>query len=241
MVELLGFRILDCSKSEYISDLMKQFEGGEKKVIVSGNPEVLNNGLKIRELSILYNESDIIPDGIGIIIGGKITRQRFREKIAGIELMEDILILSGERKIKVYMLGSEEWVVKKAVNECSQNFGVLMAGYHNGYFDLESCEAIIREINDSGAEILFIGMGSPRQELFIARYRHMLKCRIQMGVGGSFDILAGKLKRAPRWMIRTGFEWLYRVINEPARIVRLTSIPNFLIKVVRNRGNKEGR
>jgi N-acetylglucosaminyldiphosphoundecaprenol N-acetyl-beta-D-mannosaminyltransferase len=97
---------------------------------------------------------------------------------------------------------------------------------------MNDCSGIIDDINRSGADAIFIAMGCPRQELFIIKYKDILKPKIFMGVGGSFDIIAGKLKRAPAWMIKAGLEWLYRVSKEPTRILRLTSIPVFLLKVI---------
>ena len=237
MVNLLGFNILDCSKSEYIDNLMEQYKSGKKVIILSGNPEILYNASNLKEVKTLFSESDIIPDGIGVIAAGRIIKQPFKEKIAGIEVMEEILKQSEKNGMKVYMLGAEERVLKEAALECTIRYGALIKGYHSGYFSLENCQEIIDDINGSAADVLLVGMGCPRQELFIARYRHLLKCNIMMGVGGSFDVLAGKVKRAPRWMISIGMEWLYRVINEPARIVRLTSIPKFLFKVMLNRKN----
>lgn len=239
MVNLLGFNILDCSKSEYIDALIEQYNNGKKVIILSGNPEVLYNALNLKEIKFLCSESDIIPDGVGVIAAGRIIKQPFKEKIAGIEVMEEILKLSEKNGMKVYMLGAEEWVLKEAAKECTIRYSALIKGYHNGYFNLENCQEIIDDINSSGADVLLVGMGCPRQELFIAKYRHLLNCNIMMGVGGSFDVLAGKVKRAPKWMISIGMEWLYRVINEPARIVRLVNIPKFLFKVMLNKKNNK--
>jgi N-acetylglucosaminyldiphosphoundecaprenol N-acetyl-beta-D-mannosaminyltransferase len=97
---------------------------------------------------------------------------------------------------------------------------------------LDNCEDIIYDIDKSGAYILFVAMGAPRQDIFIADNMNRLPCTIYMGVGGSFDVFSGKIKRAPSWMIKLGLEWLYRVFKEPWRIKRLSSIPKFLLKVM---------
>lgn len=232
MVNLLGFDIIDTSLEEYLSMLIYKYEKGIRTVVVSGNPEILYTAMYNREVHDLCLNSDIIPDGIGVIISGRMTGQRFKEKIAGIDVLQRLLSYSGSKGAPLYMLGAEEEIVKRAVNASVEKYGACIAGYHNGYFNMEDCGDIIDDINKSGAGILFAAMGCPRQEMFIARYMDKLNCKIFMGVGGSFDVLAGKVKRAPQWMIKSGMEWLYRVANEPVRIFRLGTIPRFIIRAV---------
>lgn len=236
MINLLGFDIIDCSKREYIGALLEGYSRNSKKVIISGNPEILHTASRDAGLAALFRESDIIPDGIGVLAAGRITGQPVKEKIAGIEVMEEILKNSAKLNMKVYLLGAEEWVVKRAAEICSEKYGAVVSGFKDGYFDLDNCGDILEDINKSGAGVLFVAMGCPRQEKFIIKYKDTLNCKIYMGVGGSFDVLAGKTSRAPEWMIRSGLEWLYRVSREPARIWRLSTIPAFLLSVIiRNR------
>lgn len=236
MVNILGFNIIDCSMDDYIKSVMEGYRNKQKRIIVSGNPEVLNTAINDDEIAALCRASDIIPDGIGVVAAGRITNQHFKQKIAGIEVVEEILKLSQKNGIRIYLLGAEEWVVKKAADECFLKYNSIIAGCRDGYFSMDNCSDIIDEINKSKADAIFIGMGCPRQERFISRFGNELSCRIIMGVGGSFDVLSGKVNRAPSWMIRLGLEWLYRVSKEPARIIRLKSIPVFLFKVLlRNR------
>lgn len=232
MVEILGFDIISCAREEYVKTVFERVNAKQKTVIISGNPEILNTALKNPEVESLFRVSDIIPDGIGVLLAGKLTRQRFMEKLAGIEVMEEILKQSAAAGIKIYMLGAEKWVVEKAAEVCAQKYSSIIAGFHDGYFDMDNCPGIIEDINRSGADIIFAAMGCPRQELFISRFRDILNCSVFMGVGGSFDVLSGKAKRAPVWMRKIGLEWLYRVSKEPIRILRLTSIPVFLFKAV---------
>lgn len=234
MIELLGFEIFDGSKSQYMTYLMEKYKNGKKTVLISGNPEVLYNAIENDEMKSICKKADIIPDGVGVIVAGKITGQHFKQKIAGIEIMEEILKLSNTNNISVFMLGAEYWVVEKAVNICKHRYNTMIAGFHDGYFNMDDCMNIIDDINKSGADALLVAMGCPKQELFIAKYKDILNPKILMGVGGSFDVLAGKVQRAPKWMINLGLEWLYRVAKEPWRIKRLTSIPKFLVKVVLN-------
>ncbi|KPU46383.1 putative N-acetylmannosaminyltransferase [Oxobacter pfennigii] len=232
MVNILGFDIYNCSKNEYVDELMKRLSRGERAIIISGNPEVLYNAKSNSDVLGLCNEADIIPDGIGVLIAAKLTGQKITEKIAGIDVMEDIMKASEKHGMSFYFLGAEDWVVKKAAKLSSEKYNVNVKGFHNGYFDINNCQYIIDDINKSGSNVLLAAMGAPRQEIFISKYKNALNCSLLMGVGGSFDVLAGKVNRAPQWMIKLGLEWLYRVSCEPWRIKRLISIPKFLLRVL---------
>jgi len=232
MANILGFEIFEGSREEYIKTLMERLKQDKKIFILSGNPEVLYNALKSDDVKSFTKECDIIPDGIGTLVAGKITGQRFKEKIAGIDIVREILESSRTEKLGIYLLGAEKWVVQETAVQCASKYDAIICGYHDGFFDMDNCQDLIESINKSGAKVLFVAMGSPRQENFIMRYRDSLNCKIFMGVGGSFDVISGKVKRAPSWMISMGLEWLYRVAKEPARIKRLSAIPKFLLKVL---------
>lgn len=224
--------------NDNMEQLLKSISNFEKVHIVSGNPEVLFNGL---QNSVLLNNftsknSIIIPDGIGTVICSKIVKQPVKEKIAGIEVMDSIVKKCEKEKRGIYLLGSTQ----KSVDMCNINLRTKysklnIVGSHDGYFDLDNCEEIIREIEETRPQVLFVAMGCPRQEMFISKYMDRLPCKVFMGVGGSFDIIAGNLKRAPKWMINLGLEWLYRVAKEPFRIKRLASIPKFILMVIREK------
>lgn len=231
---ILGYEIFNQdfnSFIEYITDF--------KKVnIVSGNPEVLYNSLndKLLDSNLKSSNTIIIPDGIGTIIASKIKKAPVAEKIPGIEVMNYFIRLCSSNGKGIYLLGTKQEILEKCINNLKGNYpGINISGYHNGFFDMDNCNEIIRDIKEKEPFALFVAMGSPRQEKFIAKYMDELPCNIFMGVGGSFDIIAGELKRAPEWMIKLWLEWLYRVCKEPKRIIRLGSIPKFLLKVIRDK------
>ncbi|MDU1323067.1 MAG: WecB/TagA/CpsF family glycosyltransferase [Clostridium botulinum] len=234
--EMLGYSIFNGSKEELLNIIDKY-----KKVnIISGNPEVLYNGLNNEELFKNFTDKDsiIIPDGVGVVLASKIIKSPVKEKIAGIELMDGILKKCNENGKAVYLLGTTEDVLKECEKKLLIKYRNLnIIGKHNGFFDMDNCKDILEDIKESKPYALFIAMGCPRQEKFISKYMDKLPCKIYMGVGGSFDVFAGKVKRAPRWMIDCNLEWLYRVVKEPYRIKRLASIPKFLLKVALNKQN----
>lgn len=234
MASILGYKIFGGTKEELLSKIVNS---KTKVHIVSGNPEVLDNGLKDTELfnNFISDESIIIPDGIGVVIAAKAVGKPVKEKIAGIEVFEELIKYYENQKKGIYLLGAKEEVVTLACKNLKDKYkNLIISGYHHGYFDINNCNDIIGEVNKSKAEAIFVAMGAPRQEKFIVQYMNRLNCNVFMGVGGSFDIFAGNLKRAPKWMISLGLEWLYRVSKEPYRIKRLSVIPKFLLKVVKS-------
>lgn len=228
--EILNYKVFRESKSQ----LMTYIRELNKVNIISGNPEVLYRGLEDRTLLQLYTsqESIIIPDGIGTVLASRILGNPVKAKIAGIEIMDEIIKECAMKKRGIYLVGAKEEVLRECtINLLTKYPNLDIKGSHNGYFDLDNCLDLINDIKDKKPYALFVAMGCPRQELFIGKYLNELPCHIFMGVGGSFDVVAGQVNRAPKWMISLGLEWLYRVTKEPFRIKRLIFIPKFLIKV----------
>ncbi|AQS03584.1 WecB/TagA/CpsF family glycosyltransferase [Clostridium beijerinckii] len=235
--KILDFNIFNRDKNA----LMDYIENFEKVNIISGNPEVLFNGLNNLELKKNFKSesSIIIPDGVGTVIASKILRKPVKEKIAGIDIFREILIKANLEERSIYLLGSKEEIIKKCVENIKNEFPKLkISGFHNGFFDLNNCSDIIEDVKSGNPWAVFVAMGSPRQEIFIEKIIGNSNVHIFMGVGGVFDIFAGELKRAPKWMISLGLEWLYRVAKEPFRIKRLMAIPKFLLLVLKYR-NKQ--
>lgn len=226
-------KILDYSiYSETKTELIKYIQDIQHKVhIVSGNPEVLYSGYNNLELSNNFksDEAIIIPDGIGTVLSAKLLGTPVKEKIAGIEVMEEIIKFCEDKSRSIYLLGAKQEILDQCIINLKNKYPKLnIVGSHNGYFNMEDCDSVLDDIKSKQPYCIFVAMGAPRQEIFITKYMHSLPCTIFMGVGGSFDIFSGNLKRAPKWMIKFGIEWLYRVAKEPWRLKRLSSIPKFI-------------
>lgn len=224
--------------NENMESLLESINNFQKVHIVSGNPEVLRNGLESDVLldNFTNENSIIIPDGISTVICSKIVGQPVKEKIAGIDLMDSIVKKCEKENKGIYLLGaSQETVDMCNINLRTKYRNLNILGSHDGFFDLDNCEEILEGIEKVNPHVLFVAMGCPRQEIFIVKYMDRLPCSIFMGVGGSFDIVAGNLKRAPKWMINIGLEWLYRVLKEPFRIKRLSAIPEFILMVLKDK------
>jgi N-acetylglucosaminyldiphosphoundecaprenol N-acetyl-beta-D-mannosaminyltransferase len=179
--------------------------------------------VKLRVDHVLRNdviESDIVGiDGMGIVLGLRMAGIAGAERVAGVDLMLHLLQACAREGFRPYFLGATAEVVHKAAAEARRRFpGLSIAGVHDGYFAPEQEAAIVNEIRASGADCLFIGIPTPRKERLLHSYRDVLSVPFIMGVGGSFDVLVGKVSRAPTWLQRIGFEWFFRVCQEPSRM-----------------------
>jgi N-acetylglucosaminyldiphosphoundecaprenol N-acetyl-beta-D-mannosaminyltransferase len=184
--------------------------------------------------------SDLInADGQSLIWASRLLGKPLKERVAGIDLMGDLVKLAHENNFKVFLFGAKEEVVKKVVNIYTEMYGKdLIAGYRNGYFNQDEEATIAKEIADSGAHMLFVAITSPFQENFMFNNKEVLKpVNFKMGVGGSFDVISGMTKRAPVWMQKNGLEWFYRFLQEPKRMWKRYLVGNskFIFLVLKQR------
>jgi len=173
---------------------------------------------------------DIInADGQSLVWAAKLLGLYLPERVAGIDLMEKLVLLAYYKGYKIYFLGARQEVVSAVVDRYSSEFSSsIIAGYRDGYFSKqEECD-VAKAIRDSKADILFVAMSSPKKEIFLNEYKSIIRTPFIMGVGGSFDVVAGKVKRAPHWMQKSGLEWLYRVAQEPGRMWKRYLVTNTL-------------
>ena len=174
-----------------------------------------------KELEKSVNEADLInADGQAVVWASKMLGSPLPERVSGIDLMEKLVKRSFEKGYRCYFLGAEEDVVSNLITLYKKKYSNnVIAGYRNGYFKKSDEKRIAKDISQSNANILFVAITSPKKEIFLNTYKKELKnINFIMGVGGSFDVIAGKVNRAPKWMQDIGFEWLYRVIQEPRRM-----------------------
>ena len=181
----------------------------------------------------LYNSvvsCDLInADGQGVVWASHLLGKDLPERVTGIDLMQNLITLAAEKNYKCFFLGAKEEIVVKVVDFYTQKYGKdIIAGYRNGYFSADEEAEVAQQIADSKANILFVAITSPKKEIFQKKYENILRSvNFTMGVGGSFDVIAGKIKRAPRWMQKNGLEWLFRLIQEPRRMWKRYLIGNY--------------
>jgi len=175
--------------------------------------------------------ADVInADGLPLVWVSKLFGDPIPERVTGVDLMQSLVNLASEKVYRIFFFGAKEEVVSKVVQIYSDQYSnAIIAGYRNGYFKEEDESLIANQIAESGANILFVAITSPKKENFLFRQKDALKkVNFVMGVGGSFDVVAGVVKRAPVWMQRTGLEWLYRIIQEPRRMWKRYLVTNTL-------------
>lgn len=178
------------------------------------------NAQKDAALRSAITNCDIInADGQSVVWASRFLGQGLPERVAGIDLMESLVALAGEKGYKIFLLGAKEEIVQKVRSKYIAQYGQgIIAGYRNGYFKKEDEAEVAAQIAASGADMLFVAMTSPKKEIFLDAYKHIIQVPFIMGVGGSFDVVAGLVKRAPEWMQASGMEWFYRVAQEPRRM-----------------------
>lgn len=208
--------------------------------IVTPNSEIIVNAAKDKELKEIIEQADlVIPDGIGLVYASRIMGMPLKERVTGIDFLSAILGYLEETEQSIFFLGSKPGdgstpgIAEQAAVKIKEKYTNLkIAGIHHGYFKEADEEALVKKINESGADFLCAALGSPKQEKFVFQNRKQLKVKAAIGVGGSLDVWAGTLKRAPEFYRNHGLEWLYRFIQQPSRYKRMAALPLFMIKVL---------
>lgn len=234
IIEILGIPF-DFVDMEEAVERAKKFAVGERlRIIFTPNPEIVMTAQEDEELKrALYSADMLIPDGIGIVIASGLYGNRLPERVTGFDLMMELINYGVQRGWTFYLLGGKPGVSDRAAKRLQKVYpNIRILGTYHGYMNGEEEEEIIAHINLCNPNILFVGMGAPRQEKWIFKNRKRLKANLVMAVGGALDVLAGKTKRAPKIFIKLGLEWLYRLIKEPWRFPRMLKLPLFLFKVI---------
>ena len=195
-------------------------------VVNAGKMVAMQRDLKLRQS---VNSCDLInADGQAVVWASRILGQPLKERVAGIDLMENLVELAYKKNFKIFFFGAKEEVVSSVVKKYKIKYSKdIIAGYRNGYFNKEDEGHIAQQISDSGADILFVAISSPTKENFLYNNKETLRgVNFIMGVGGSFDVVSGLVKRAPLWMQKIGMEWFYRFAQEPKRMWKRYLIGN---------------
>jgi N-acetylglucosaminyldiphosphoundecaprenol N-acetyl-beta-D-mannosaminyltransferase len=178
----------------------------------------------------------LIPDGIGVVLAARLLHGVRLSRLAGADLMERLCQHAAGSGYRLFVYGAAEEVNRAAVAELERRYPALqIVGRSHGYIPDDQTEGLVDQINASGADILFVGLGSPRQEHWMRQYGPRVACKVCLGVGGSLDTVVGKVKRAPRLFRRLGLEWLYRLGRQPSRVRRQMVLPLFVGLVLRDK------
>lgn len=231
--EVLDVEIAAVTMEEAVALCASMVESGRPHIIATANAEMLMRAKKDSRFRRLLQECDLVlPDGAGILWAGDQLGTPFPERVTGADLTDRLLRLAQAKRWPVYFLGGAPGVAREAADRYMAAHGEFpLSGIHDGYFDGEEEQRILREIRESGTRILLVGMGVPKQEEWLRQHREELGPVLGMGIGGVFDIMAGRLTRAPLWMQRHRLEWAYRLFLQPSRIGRMMALPKYMLAV----------
>lgn len=224
--------------SETVSVISDRVKRGIFTQHVVVNVAKLVNMRRDKKLKESVDSCDLINiDGMGVVWGARLCGHKVPERVAGVDLFLNLMAESANQAFPVFFLGARQDVVQKTVQKVQAQFPQLdMAGYHHGYF-WDDEQAVVDKIQKSGAKLLFVAISSPKKENFINKWKDRLGVYFVMGVGGTFDVIAGKVNRAPFWMQQYGLEWFYRFLQEPRRMWRryMTTNTVYAVEILKER------
>lgn len=240
LVEIFNIPFINMEKREILKVLEKRVLENKKTYIVTANAEIVMYAKDNKSYFDIITKADyIVPDGIGVVKGAKILKKEIKERVPGVELMVDLLKVANEFNQKVYFYGAKDEVIEKLVRVIQADYpNINIVGYSNGYINDENNE-ITEQIINLKPDYVFVAKGAPLQDQWINKVMKYTNKGLFMGVGGSFDVLSGNVKRAPEIWQKLNLEWLYRIAGDPKRWKRSITLPKFVIEVFKLRITKK--
>jgi N-acetylglucosaminyldiphosphoundecaprenol N-acetyl-beta-D-mannosaminyltransferase len=213
----------------YSDWLAQRLQANQGAHVVTLNAEMTMQARKDQDLANVIHQAElVVPDGSGIVLYLRSQGEEI-DRCPGIELSERVVQVAAEQQWQIFLIGGAPGIVDIVGTKWHQQWAnIAIAGMHHGYFDEENEQQICEQLKSLQPQLILVGLGVPRQELWIQKYRHLCPKSIWIGVGGSFDIWAGKKNRAPKWLGDNNLEWLYRLYQEPWRWRRMMSLPHFV-------------
>ena len=234
-LDIMGVRFDNVTMSEALERAEALLSEPGAGYCVTPNSEMVYEAMHDQSLREILNHADLVlPDGSGVVLASKILKTPLKEKVAGVDFSTALLGILEAQGRSLYLLGAKPGIAELAAEKMLEKHPkLIIAGMHDGYFQDDA--TVIETINALSPDVLFVCLGVPRQERFMADHQNELNVRLMIGLGGTLDSIAGTVKRAPKWMIRMNLEWLYRLIKEPWRFRRMLRLPKFLFAVIRSR------
>lgn len=228
----LGVDVSNYTYQQLTSILLDNINNKKKTFLVAVNPEKILKAQEDENLKQLINRADFqIPDGIGVVIASKIRGGNIKSRVTGIDMMLAICEMAVRNNKTIFLYGAKPGVAEKAKVELEKRYpGIKIVGTLHGYE--KDASKVINTINEFNPEIIFVAKGSPAQEFWIVEHMDKTTPYIFQGVGGSFDVISGNIKRAPEMFRKLGLEWFYRLLKEPWRWRRQLSLPKFLFMIL---------
>ncbi|WP_068777434.1 WecB/TagA/CpsF family glycosyltransferase [Paenibacillus sp. FJAT-26967] len=239
IVRIYGVPVSKMNMQDTVAYLTEAIESRRPHHVITANPIMIMAALQDPDYMRMMHTADlIVPDGNGLVWATKYVGQPVSERVPGIDLIHELMRTGEARRWKVYMLGTTRETIAAAAAKLAQQYPLIdIVGFRDGFFGEEEDDAVVGQIRALEPDILLVGRSASTQEPWISKHKQGLAVPVIMGVGGSFDVFAGKLKRAPKLFQKLKLEWFYRLLQEPSRLGRMMVLPQFVMKVVRDKEN----
>lgn len=236
--EILGVRFDNLTQQEAAQRGRQLLEEDKFHYVVTPNPEFLLAAEKDPEFRRVLNAADLVlPDGIGVVYSAKILGTPLKERVPGIEFAEAMLSALNDMGGRLYLLGAKPGVAEQAGENLKKRYpDLLLCGTHDGYFQTDG--PVVDQIRAARADVVFVCLGAPKQERWMAQYGPETGAHLMVGLGGVLDVYAGHVKRAPEIWQKLGLEWCYRLLHQPSRLGRMAKLPLFLLEAAREKGKR---
>ena len=240
-VTVLGIEVDCLTMEEAVSRCEAMILAGGTHFIATANAEMIMLAQQDQELAFILGEADmVVPDGAGVVWAARHQGCPMPERVAGFDLAQQLLALSAKKGYSVYFLGGAPGIAENACKTAEKLYPNLkIAGVRDGYFSSTEEINIIEDIHSLKPNILFVALGVPKQEKWIYKHGEKLQTPLAIGVGGTFDVMAGVVNRAPVWMQKANIEWLYRLLSQPSRAMRMLALPKFALAVMRGKSIRQ--
>ena len=232
-VNILGVKVDAVTMSQAVEGVANLIDAGKPSIVATANAEMLLRATHDAELKDILNAANlVVPDGAGTVWAARHLGHHMPERVAGFDLVQELMKVAPVKGWRFFLFGSAPTIADKAKSKAETLYpGIKIVGTRNGYFTADDEAEIISQIKSSCPDILLAALGVPKQEKWLAKFRDELNVPVSIGVGGTFDVMAGVVKRAPLWMQRAKLEWLFRAMLQPSRAGRLVALPKFVLKV----------
>ena len=232
-VEILDVKVDAVTMAQAVERVINLIGAGKPSMVATANAEMLLNATHDNELKKILNAANlVVPDGAGTVWAARHLGKQMPERVAGFDLVQELMKIAPAHDFKFFFFGAAPGIADKAKAKAESLYpGIKIVGTRNGYFKPDDEPEIISQIKSSRANVLLAALGVPKQEKWLFKYKDELKVPVSIGVGGTFDVMAGVVKRAPLWMQKARLEWLFRAMLQPSRAGRLLALPKFVWKV----------
>lgn len=239
VVSVFGIPVCKWGMQDTVSYLTKSVVAGQPHHVITANPIMMMAAIENSDYKSMMQSAElIVADGTGVVWASHKGGDPVAERVPGYDLLHELMKQGEQYGWRVYLLGSTPEVVQETARRLTIQYpGTQIAGYRDGFFGQDEDEEVIDSIVATSPHLLFVARGADTQEPWIAKHKNRLRIPVMMGVGGSFDVISGRTKRAPMAFRKLRLEWLYRLLKEPSRFGRMLALPKFAIRVMREREN----